>query len=64
MMKKLYYAYVTKDMVSYFEAKLEELKDKIDVISISSAISENDSPLNYYVLSAEEGIIDSKWELK
>ena len=64
MMKKLYYAYVAEDMVSYFEEKLEELKDRIDVIRISSAISENNNPLKYYVLAAEEGIIDSKWELK
>lgn len=63
-MRKLYYAYVTEDMVSYFEEKLNELKDKIDVIGISPAISENNNPLKYYVLSAEEGIIDPKWELK
>lgn len=63
-MRKLYYAYVTEDMVSYFEEKLNELKDKIGVIGISPAISENNNPLKYYVLSAEEGIIDPKWELK
>lgn len=63
-MKKLYYAYVAEDMISHFEEKLDERKDKIKVVHISKAISENGEPLVYYELEAEEGVIDSKWELK
>lgn len=63
-MKKLYYAYVVEDMVGYFEKKLDERKDKIKVVHMSTAISENGKPLVYYELEAEEGVIDSKWELK
>lgn len=64
MMKKLYYAYVVKELVGYYEKKLDEQKDKIKVIYRSPAISENGEPLIYYVLEAEEGIIHSGWELK
>lgn len=63
-MKKLYYAYVAKDMVTHFEEKLDERKNKIKVVHMSTFISENDEPLVYYELEAEEGVIDSKWELK
>lgn len=64
MMNKLYYAYVIKDMASHFEERLDERKDKIKLVHSSSAVSENGEPLVYYTLEAEEGIIDSKWELK
>lgn len=64
MMKKLYYAYVTMNMVGYFEKRLNELKDKIEVVSMVPASSEKDEPLAYYILEADEGVINSKWELK
>lgn len=65
MMKKLYYyAYVLGEVVGYFEKKLEERKDKVKVISCSPAITENGEHCNYYVLEAEEGVIDSKWKLE
>ena len=63
-MKKLYYAYVVEDMIGYFEKKLDERKDKIKVVHMSTAVSENGEPLFYYELEAEEGVINSKWELK
>lgn len=62
-MKKLYYAYVTMDMVGYFEDKLAERDGKIEVVRTSPAISKNGEPLVYYVLEAESGVINSKWEL-
>jgi hypothetical protein len=64
MMRKLYYAYVHEDMVGYFEEKLEERKDKIKVVDFHPAISEDGYRCIYYVLEAEEGNINSKWELK
>ena len=64
MMKKIYYAYVAKKMLDRFQEKLDELNDKIKIVYTSPAISENGEVLVYYVLEAEEGIINSKWELK
>lgn len=63
-MKKLYYAYVMVEMVDYFEEKLAERYDKVKVIRTSPAISKNGESLVYYVLEADEGVIDSKWELR
>ena len=63
-MKKLYYAYVVKDMIGSFEEKLAELVDKIKVVHASPARSENGESIVFYVLEAEEGVINSKWELK
>lgn len=63
-MKKLYNAYVVKNMVHYFEECLGKRKDKVKVVDVSSVISENGESLMYYLLEAEEGVIDSRWELK
>ncbi len=63
-MTKLYYAYVDRDAINIFEDELAKRNDEIKVISTSPAISENGKPLTYYVLEAEEGLINSKWELK
>ena len=63
-MKKLYYAYVAKDVVKYFEKKLKESSDDIKIVSKSPATSESGKPLLCFVLEAEEGVIDSRWELK
>lgn len=60
---KIYYAYVVMDMVEYFEERLVK-EDKIKYFSKESAISESGEPLIYYVIEAEEGLIDPKWELK
>lgn len=60
---KIYYAYVVMDMVEYFEERLIK-EDKIKYFSKESAISESGEPLIYYVIEAEEGLIDPKWELK
>ena len=49
---KKYYAYVVKDMVSYFESEVA----KRDV-SIIKRESINNDELYYYELEAEEGII-------
>lgn len=63
-MKKLYFAYVCTDVIGYFEDGLAERNDKIRVVSTRPAISENGQPLVHYILEAEEGVINSKWELK
>lgn len=64
-MKKIYYAYV--DVVSkvkdYFEDKL--LEHGAIILSRDLVInSNNNEPLYYYTIEAEEGIINPKWELK
>ena len=64
MEKKRYYAYVTENMVEYFEKMLEERKDKIEFIYSHPCTSENNEPVVCYLLEAEEGVIDPKWELK
>lgn len=63
-MKKQYYAYVLVDVADYFEKKLDERKDKIKIVEIGPAGFEDGQPILKYILEAEEGIIDSKWELK
>ena len=60
---KRYYAYVTKNMASLFEEILNK-KDKVKLFSKEPALSENGEPIYYYVIEAEEGLIDPKWELK
>ena len=63
-MKKQYYAYVAKDMIGCFLKKLLERGNEIKVIKVDGAFSEKGEQVMYMVLEAEEGIIDSKWELK
>lgn len=61
-MKKLYYAFTTLEMMEYFEKKVAErpieIKHKFDTVS------QNGEALKGYVLEAEEGIIDSKYEFQ
>ena len=62
-MKKLYYAYVVLNVKDYFEDKLREHGAIIlsrDLVTKSNS----NEPLYYYVVEANEGIIDPKWELK
>ena len=62
-MKKSYYAYVAFRVNDYFEAKLQE--NGVTVISRDLVMNSNDNELYYYyIIEADEGIIDSKWELK
>lgn len=63
-MKKLYYAYVTKNVIDSFEEKLAELEAKVKVVHASPAVSEDGESIVFYVLEADEGVINSKWELK
>lgn len=62
-MKKVYEAYVVIKLKDYFEEKLQEneatMLSRILVIN-----SNNNEPLYYYTIEAEEGIINPKWELK
>lgn len=62
-MEKVYEAYVVIKLKDYFEEKLREneatMLSRILVIN-----SNNNEPLYYYTIEAEEGIINPKWELK
>ena len=58
---KQYYAYVTKDMVNYFETKLAEYGGSI--IQREPVLVNNGEELLYYVVEAKDGVIDSKFEL-
>ena len=62
-MKKVYEAYVIIKLKDYFEDKLREneatMLSRVLVIN-----SNNNEPLYYYTIEAEEGIIDPKWEVK
>ena len=62
-MKKIYYAYVVSKVKDYFEDKL--LENGAIILSRDLVInSNNNEPLYYYTIEAEEGVIDPKWELK
>lgn len=63
-MKKLYEAYVATYMVDSFEKALCERKDKVKVVNTRYVMSESGEPLVRYILEAEEGIINPKWEIK
>ena len=56
---KKYYAYVAKDVVDYFEEKLAE--HGVKTIKCEPI---NNGEIFYYVVEAEEGIIDPKFEIK
>ena len=62
-MKKAYEAYVIIKLKDYFEDKIREH----GAIMLSRELvinSNNNEPLYYYIIEAEEGIIKPKWELK
>ena len=62
-MKKVYYAYVVLKVKDYFEDKLRE--HGAIILSRDLVInSNNNEPLYYYTIEAEEEIINLKWELK
>ena len=62
-MKKVYYAYVVLKVKDYFEEKLRE--NEATMLSRDLVInSNNNEPLYYYTIEAEEGIINPKWQLK
>ena len=62
-MKKLYYAYVVLKLKDHFEDKLRD--KRATILSRELVInSNNNEPLYYYTIEAEEGIIKPEWELK
>ena len=62
-MKKVYEAYVIIKLNDYFEDKLRE--NEAIILSRDLVInSNNNEPLYYYTIEAEEGIIYPKWEVK
>lgn len=63
MAKKYYYANVATDVVDYFDNELS-LRDEIEIVSKTSMLSETGTSVIRYILKAEEGIINPKWELK
>ena len=56
---KKYYAYVAKEVVDYFEEKLAEHGVK----TIKRELI-NNGEIYYYVVEAEDGIIDPRFEIK
>ena len=63
IVKKLYYAYVGLKVNDYFEDKLRE--NMVVVLNRDLVINSNDDELcYYYIIEADEGIIDPKWELE
>ena len=63
-MVKKYYAYVVPDIVERFEEKLNSFGDKIKSVERDELVSNMNGTLFYpYIIEAEEGIIDPKWEL-
>ena len=66
MAMKRYHVNVIIDLVDYFENKLSERADKINIIKKDEVpqTAENGKQYIYYILEAEEGVIDPKYELK
>ena len=63
-MVKKYYAYVSPDFADLFEEKLISFGDRINSIERDELFMNSDGTLFYpYVIEAEEGIINTKWEL-
>ena len=63
-MVKKYYAYVALDLIDLFEEKLISFGDRINSIERDGLFINEDGALFYpYVIEAEEGIINPKWEL-
>ena len=63
-MVKKYYAYVAPDFIDLFEEKLRSFEDKVKSIERDELFMNADGALFYpYVIEAEEGIINPKWEL-
>ena len=62
-MKKVYEAYVIIKLKDRFEDKLRD--KRATILSRELVInSNNNEPLYYYTIEAEEGIIKPEWELK
>lgn len=62
-MKKLYYANVIEKLTDYFEEQSREHR-AIIVARIPKIDKQNNNEIYYhYVLEAEEGIIDPKYEI-
>ena len=63
-MVKKYYAYVAPDFIDLFEEELKSFGDKVKSIERDELFMNSDGALFYpYVIEAEEGIINPKWEL-
>ena len=63
-MVKKYYAYVALDLIDLFEESLGSFCDKVKSIERDELLMNEDGTLFYpYVIEAEEGIINPKWEL-
>ena len=63
-MVKKYYAYVAPDIAERFEEKLNSFGDKIKSVERDELAFNMNGTLFYpYIIEAEEGIINPKWEL-
>ena len=59
---KKYYAYIAKDVASYFETKLAECGGSI--IKRKLVLVNDGKVLYYYVVEAKDGTIDPKFEIE
>ena len=63
-MIKKYYAYVAPDFVEHFEERLNSFGDRIKSVQRDELASNWKGTTFYpYIIEAEEGIINPKWEL-
>lgn len=63
---KTYEAYVADDddLIEYFESKLDDVKDVIKNYTFEDIIdSKTSKPYRHYVIEAEEGYINPKYEV-
>ena len=63
--RKQYFALISEDMVDYFESKLKKYEDEIHHIIRGDWETADDGTIfKRYVITADEGLIDPKYELK
>lgn len=60
-MTKLYGAHVAFGMVDYFEKNA--IQRGVKIVSRDLTFDSNWNPIYHYLLEAEEGIIDPRWEV-
>lgn len=60
-MKKLYGANIAFGMMDYFEEQLA--KHDVKIVNRGLRFDSDWNPVYQYVLEAEEGIIDPRWEV-
>lgn len=63
MEKAFYYANVEVSCVEYFEARLKEREDQIEIVSKTEKVANDGTQFIQYVLLAQEGLIEPEFKL-